>query len=161
MIEFRKEGRADLGDQYFVLLKELHSNHLADTTFIIYGHDANEAPHLFEVNSGVIANRLQMQYVAIGTGSSMANSALRLKPMDHTLPSTVYRLLAAKFSAETATGIGRSTTLTVKVKGKRDQPIFVNTIETIRDVWDKERKKGEPEEALSALEAALSPFTSL
>lgn len=152
-MDFRKEGRADLGDQYFELLRELSEDTLADTTFIVYGNDANYAPHLFEVSPpGTISDRRQLRYAVIGSGIYMANASLRSKPLDFaSLDAITYRLLAAKFSAETATGVGKSTTLSIKAFGQGDEYMSSNTIEKIRDIWDEETKKGEPREALDII----------
>jgi hypothetical protein len=155
---FRTEGRQDLGDHYLEVLKELNAENAADTTFIVYGYDDNNNAQLFEVSATAISDRRILRYAVIGSGYYMASASLRLKPMDFELGPTIYRLLSAKFSAETASGVGKSTTLTIKGRNRADWLLPSTTIERVREVWDAEMRKKEPDDAMSLLNGALSHF---
>ena len=48
-------------------------------------------------------------YAAIGSGTLMALAALNKKPIGPTLADTVYRVVDAKFSSETARDVGKKT----------------------------------------------------
>jgi hypothetical protein len=50
----------------------------------------------------------------------MIETAFRRKPLALDFDSMVYRLLEAKFSAETASGVGRRTTVVFKRPGEHD-----------------------------------------
>jgi hypothetical protein len=147
---------SELGNYYFDLLKELRDETLSDTTFIVYGHDPQGFCHLFEVSPlGQISDRLPLRYAVIGSGYWMATSALQLKPLNFLVGPTIYRLLSAKFSAETATGVGKSTTLTLKSSTAPEVYVQADIIEKIRSVWEKETKKNDPQKAMDALGPVL------
>jgi hypothetical protein len=160
--EFRHEGRSDLGDNYyFELMKELSDESLSETTFIVYGYDEHGVYNLFEVSPpGRISDKRILRYAVIGSGFYMANSSLRMRPLDFGAGQLIYRLLAAKFSAETALGVGKSTTLSLKSRGKNDWFLGPQVIEDIRGVWEKEIKKPEPQEAMEILLPSLKSFAA-
>lgn len=160
MEDFRQNGRNELGDTFFEITQELNKETLGDTAFIVYGFDKHGAGHLFEVSSSGISDRRIGRYAVIGSGSYLASSSLQLKPMDFEFKTTVYRLLAAKFTAEMASSVGKSTTLTIKRLGDPDRPMFVNSLEKVRDVWSNEMKKPEPKEALDAI-AGIASFVDI
>ena len=156
--EFRRDGRNDLGDHFFDLCRILDSSDLA-TSFIVYGYDNQAAAHLFEVSStGEITDRRILRYAVIGSGYSMAAASLRRKKMTFEFKFTIYRLLEAKFSAETASGVGRSTTMTIKRRGRFDSGPPHKFLEQIRTIWETEMLKGDPQEAIASA-ATMHPQT--
>jgi hypothetical protein len=100
-----------------------------------------------------------LRYAVIGSGYYMASASLRRKRMTGELEATIYRLLEAKFSAETATGVGRGTTLvTFNADGKfgmlnRDQ------VKAIRDIWENTLKEPTPEAAYEIISKSLAVST--
>jgi hypothetical protein len=113
--QFRKEGRADLGDDQFRdLCAELARFDLGGTSFLLFGHEDRLRPRLFEIcDPGRSVDLNMLGYGVIGSGYDMARASLRRRAFIG-LEDTVYRLLEAKFSAETATGVGKTTTVLLR-----------------------------------------------
>lgn len=103
------------------------------------GFDDKRKPHLF-----VISGRGKIQYcdtpgfAAIGSGGWAAHVALASYPYTTYLKRSVavYCLLAAKFAAESAEGVGRETMLQVLEPGEPLSSFLQdNTIDGIREKW--------------------------
>lgn len=151
MAAFRSHGRDELGDHFFTLCQELDKAELG-VDFIVYGYETYESGAydscLFEVNGhGQIVDRLALRYAVVGSGYWMASASLRRKPLSIDFKSMVYRLLEAKFSAETATGVGKPTTVIVKRPNESDFKMSDDSIATLRQVWEAKMREPEPSEA--------------
>ena len=146
--QFRQEGRADLGDHYFELCRELDKADVG-VGFIVYGYNTFRAPQLFEVDGqGRITDRMAIRYAVIGSGYSIASTSLKLKPLAADFDSMVYRVLEAKFYSETgASGIGRPTTVTFKMPDQHDFMMGPGDIEKIRNIWEQQKRLPESPEA--------------
>jgi hypothetical protein len=152
---FRKEGRADLGDDQFRdLCAELSRFDLAGTSFLLYGHEDRLRPRLFEIcDPGKPVDLNMLGHGVIGSGYDMARASLRRRPFMG-LEDTIYRLLEAKFSAETATGVGRTTTLLLRNKEGVVELLPNEVVEKIRSIWEESRKQPNPPEAIKLIEAS-------
>jgi hypothetical protein len=155
--QFRKEGRIDLGDDQFRdLCRELSNFDLGGTSFLLYGHEERVRPQLFEVcDPGKIMDHNTLRYGVIGSGYDMARASLRRAPFLE-LEDTIYRLLEAKFSAETATGVGRTTTLLLRNKYGIVRFLAREHVEKIREIWDAARKQPNPPEAISMIKHSVA-----
>ncbi|MBX9829688.1 MAG: hypothetical protein K2Y27_32440 [Xanthobacteraceae bacterium] len=149
--QFRKEGRADLGDQFYELCRDLEKFDLG-VQFLVYGYDSNKAPTIFEVsNPGYITDHDVLDYAVIGSGYYMATASLRRRPLKYHLESTIYRLLEAKFSAETASGVGKATTLLLMSSGGALSLVDDPSVERIRRIWSSAVNAPDPEDALDII----------
>lgn len=109
---FRRQGQDELGTHFFELCRELDAAELG-VEFIVYGYNQWQVPQLFEVSgTGQVIDRMALRYAVVGSGHWMASASLKRKPLAIDFDSMVYRLLEAKFSAETASGVGKPTTVT-------------------------------------------------
>lgn len=142
---------SDFGQKFYEICEAVDKYTLG-IDLLGYGFDANGFPHIFDVlNPGIATNHDLLGYAVIGSGSYMATAALRRKKMPYHRNSVIYRLLEAKFSAETASGVGDSTTLfTMSPEGK-DNSIGYGSIGKIRDVWKALLELPEPKEALDII----------
>lgn len=150
--QFRREGRSDLGENFSFLCRELDQFELP-VQFLVYGYDRSAQPHIFEVNSpGSVTEHNLLGYAVIGSGFHMAMASLRRKPLRGSLESTIYRLLEAKFSTETATGVGKATTvLTMNSLG--DFSISdPKMIDPIREVWQRTVNEPDPEDGIDMVD---------
>jgi len=150
--QFRREGRADLGENFSFLCKELDRFELP-VQFLVYGYDRSAQPHIFEVSSpGFVSEQNLLGYAVIGSGYHMAMASLRRKPLRGSLESTIYRLLKAKFSTETATGVGMTTNvLTMNSLG--DFAIAdPKMIDPIREVWRRTVNEPDPDDGIDLIE---------
>jgi hypothetical protein len=147
MNQFRTEGQNDLGDIYYEKCRELDRFDIG-VQFLVYGYDSIGA-HLFEVDSsGHVSDRRQLGYGVIGSGYHMASASMRRKPLYFSFESTIYRLLEAKFSAETASGVGKTTTVMFQDRNGRGT-IGVEAIDKLRSIWEETIKCGDPPEVAS------------
>src|SRR5258708_37898317 len=75
--QFRKEGRNDLGDDFFNLCRELDKFDLGGLQFIVAGYDDGKISKIFEITgAGIITDRNLERYAVIGSGYWMASAAL-------------------------------------------------------------------------------------
>lgn len=82
----------------------------------------------------------------------MAMASLNLRPINHLSDAGLsYRACEAKFSAETAGGVGRSTTGYLINRDGISSPIMPSTLDKFRGVWEKWRMQHPPQEALSLI----------
>ena len=146
---FRSQGKEQLGDHFYELLRELDKFE-SGVELIVYGYDQDMQPRLFEVNqNGEIIDQMIKRYAIIGSGWSMASGALTIKPLSTIdFDSMMYRVLEAKFCSETAAGVGRTTTVTIKRQNQPDFRLTQEQIQKMRDIWERECRIPAPTEAL-------------
>jgi hypothetical protein len=151
--DFRKNGLAELGERNFAsLLAQLHEFDLG-ISVIVFGHDEIGA-HVFQIaNPGVVIDNDILGISVIGSGRFIAMGSLMargaIKPSD--LPTTIYRLLEAKFSAESASGVGRGTTCFTHHKDDILGALPAGHIEKVREIWQAQQKLPLPSDALSII----------
>jgi hypothetical protein len=92
------------------------------------------------------------RYAVIGSGVYMARAALSRKSISPNLNTVIYRVLGAKFSAETAAGVGKSTTVILLNSIGEDASMTKGVIDKVRDAWEKEISAPDPREALEAID---------
>jgi 20S proteasome alpha/beta subunit len=150
--DFKREGRQELGDRIFdQYMHDMAEFHI-DVSMLVFGYDDREA-HLFEVVApGKVIDGNVLGYGVIGSGYSMAIGSLRRKRLTRDISETIYRLLEAKFSAETASGVGRTTILMVmNADGDTDQ-LEIREIDQIRKAWEATLAQPEPKDAMDAID---------
>jgi 20S proteasome alpha/beta subunit len=119
-----------------------------------YGFNKFGNGFIFEVaNPGKVILHNLRGYAAIGSGSLMALAALNRRPKTNRLPETIYRLLDAKFSSETARDVGKTTHVVDLHCDGTFNFLKRSAIEKIREVWLEEQKQPDPSEAMDIIEA--------
>ena len=81
----------------------------------------------------------------------MAMASLRRRHLTGNLEETIYRVLEAKFSAETASGVGKNTLLVTIDKNGNIGTMDMNEIETIRKIWEKTLLQSDPRDAIEII----------
>jgi hypothetical protein len=148
--EFRQTGFAEMGkDLYHQYSMELAKFDLG-LELLVYGFDENGHRTIFEVaNPGKIINHSLRGYSVVGSGSLMALAALNKKPLGPTLPDTIYRLLDAKFSSETARG-KKTHIISLGVDGTNG--FFADTeVQGIQEIWSKDLERPHPASAIDLI----------
>jgi 20S proteasome alpha/beta subunit len=150
--EFRRDGFNQMGkDLYHEYAYKLARFDLG-LELLVYGFGEGGKPHIFEVlNPGKVIDHDIQQYAAIGSGCTMAYAALSRKKLIPGLEETIYRLLDAKFSSETASRVGRKThVITMNRDGKVGmmRPEHINQV---RAIWDKIMAQNEPADAVDVI----------
>jgi hypothetical protein len=147
--EFRKFGYAEMGkDLYHQYSMDLAKFDLG-LEILVYGFDEAGTRTVFEVaNPGKIINHTMRRYAAIGSGTLMALAALNKKPLGPTLADTIYRVLDAKFSSETARDVGKKThVITLNSEGKSGF-LLDDQLEKLHSIWEVDLARPHPEEAI-------------
>ena len=136
---FRADGHNDLGHHFDDLCIEL-ARYDIGASFLLFGHDTQRKATLFGIEGpGRVIDHNLLQYAVIGSGQAMAMASLRWPPkINFLLGDTLYRALEAKFSAETATGVGRTTTAILRNADGSVQILSREEVEDIRAIWKRE-----------------------
>jgi 20S proteasome alpha/beta subunit len=158
--DFRENGLAQLGaDSFNFYLDRLREFDLG-IQLLCFGFDPSGEPHIFTVaNPGVITNHNLLRYAVIGSGDLMALAALRRKKLPYNNEALVYRLLDAKFSAETASGVGTSTSLLTMGPDGKSRSMGYDAIDKIKAIWTAKLKEPEPADALDIIIPYTDPLS--
>ena len=111
--------------------------------FLVFGLDNQGSPHIFGVdNPGIITPHDLTGYAVIGSGYWMAMGALAARSLfDLPMEELVYRLCDAKFTSETAHGVGRETTLMVLYRNGLESGTDPGLVDRLRTDWELKRKE--------------------
>jgi hypothetical protein len=139
--QFRREAYRALGDTEFTKLNNSVRVYDLGLQFLVFGLDYGSA-YIFEVgNPGLITSHDMTGYAVIGSGYYMAMGALAARPLSSgSVEELVYRLCEAKFTSETAHGVGRETTLTVLNRNGYESGVQPGLVENLRQQWEMQRK---------------------
>lgn len=110
--DFMENGREQFGDQLFGNMADRVDTYDLGISLMAYGFDTLRSPHIFIVsNPGIVRDCDYLRYGVIGSGRAMASASMRRSSIAGEFSYVGYRVLEAKFSAETASGVGKSTFL--------------------------------------------------
>lgn len=156
--QFRKSGKRQFGDDFEKINKPIREFSLS-TSFLVCGVDNSNFPHIFSLRSDVLIGNAwvpsggnveihdPLGHAAIGTGATMALGALGATDLSIlSVENLVYRVAAAKFVAETAQGVGKSTIIVLWRKGF-EHPCFLPVQNPLRQAYDRAAASPAPEEA--------------
>lgn len=150
--DFRKKGFVELGKDLYGDYADKLAKFDLGLELLVYGYGTDGTRHLFEIaNPGKVITHNLRGFAAIGSGSWMALAALNRKPIITSLPYTIYRLLDAKFSSETASGVGRKTHVIIMSSEGKFGAVGQAEIEQIRDIWEETLNQPEPEKAIDLI----------
>lgn len=151
--EFRKNGLNELGPEVFHELNNELLKFDVGMQLLCHGFASNGYPYIFQIdNPGRVIDENIFRYSVIGSGYWMASASLRRRPLTGDLADTIYRLLEAKFSAETASGVGRATTVLTFAPNRRFGTMKPGDVDKIRAVWEETLKQPEPRAAIDIIE---------
>jgi hypothetical protein len=154
--EFMQNGLSQLGPDIFSRYIAHIENFDFQLDLIICGFEGI-VPYIFTVEPpGILKDRGVEGIAVIGSGSLMARAVLHRKNNFTDLQSTIYRLLDAKFSAETAAGVGRSTSI---ITLRADGHVGMMTppqIDAVRKIWNEAVSAPDPKEAIDLINGSLS-----
>ena len=154
--EFRTTAQSQLGRKLSWSLARKIDGASLNTAFLVYGFDSErKSTHHFEVvNPGYATSLDHIGYYAIGSGCRMAMNSLHLRP-PHNLTNAglIYRLCEAKFSAETADGVGQTTTVFMVGRGDPAATFLSRgTINKFREAWERWRIEPPSDEVLKLIQ---------
>jgi hypothetical protein len=152
--EFVNSGPSKIGNSLYNSLSKKIEKLNFNIQFIVYGFDKTKhnRPYMFEVNTPGVDELINTSYFAVGSGTHMAMASLNLRPTIGLSPKTlVYRVCEAKFSAETADGVGKATSVHIMNKDGHSELLPQTTINKFREIWENWRTQDAPQEALDLL----------
>jgi hypothetical protein len=152
--DFRLVGLSQFGDQKFQEICDTIDKFDLGIQLLAYGFDQEKKPHLFQVdNPGQIIDNDLLGYAVIGSGFYMASASLHRKRMPYHLAPLIYRVLEAKFSAETAPGVGKRTALFWMGDDGESGSMGYGSIDKIRGIWEETLNAPEPQAAIDIITA--------
>lgn len=160
--EFKEHGSTRLDQRDFQVLTERIRGFDLEVEMLLGGFDKQNAPHIFTVgNPGTVSYYDKLGFWAIGTGQPNALASLfasGYKPL-MSLEESIAHVLSAKFSAESAQGVGKSTFLLVY--DNKDQMHFLpDSVEAkIKREWAKLPRI--PRKSIPAIKEALREARSV
>jgi hypothetical protein len=153
MAEFRREGLANLGSELFTRLAYEIEQVSLDLTFLVYGFEGTEnpQPHIFSINGNGEVSYFDIGgFWAIGSGQTSALGTLfgtRSSVTYKELPDALYLLAKAKFSAESALGVGKETTALILQSDSERYLVHAPEMQKIKAVWEAARGPDVPDAA--------------
>jgi hypothetical protein len=146
MESFLAEGKNQLTEESFESFRDRIEQIKLGCEIMAYGFDPKGAPHILVLKDpGTVdfCGPNTSSFKAIGTGGYRAESTLYFHKVSWTMHETlaVYHVCEAKFMAESALGVGKSTVgMILQSEGGL---VFLNSkaIDKIRSLWEK---KGKP-----------------
>lgn len=152
LADFKVRGQADLGPVYFELMRDL-SKHSINVELIIMGYNKQNQARMYGIDADARHTDYNLTKTAvIGSGYWTAQASLTRRPMNYYLYPTIYRLLEAKFCAESGT-VGKRTTAILFGRDKIPAILKTEEIEEIRNAYDKTVTVDDPQEAMDFIEA--------
>lgn len=148
--QFRSEGPALPTRDFSRILKCLDRFNLG-VQLLLCGIDPRQSTsHIIEIeNPGIESDHSLAGYWAIGSGTHMATASLTGRPLDQfSVETLVYRLCEAKFCAETASGVGKSTNVLLIDDAGSHRHLPTSSVRKIREIWESARASPGPPEAL-------------
>ena len=152
------QGRKLLGEQVYQDLYNKIEGIECGCEFLVAGFDDSSIAEIFQVHgNGMTSRQTRTSFAAIGSGLHHALSSLTFNAYspESTSEEAAYLVSQAKFMAESAPGVGRTTLI---MYFKLEGSMGVKTDEgcaSIRDFWEKEIKiTGVPDKALKVMRDA-------
>lgn len=149
MEKFRDDGLRMFGSDVFNRIGRQIEDVSLGVDFLVCGFDGAGEPHLFTVGSpGIIKVYDQIGFWAVGSGQQSALSSLFFSGYNRSkdLNEAIYRVCEAKFMAESASGVGASTF--VSVRSFPDVIAYIPNgaplAKDIRKAWEREGRPRMP-----------------
>lgn len=125
--------------EFFERVREKVRDEESEWNLLFAGFDRKGSAHLFTISEhGKISYCDKPGYAAIGSGAWRALLALSTYDFKGSLPlsEAIFGIMAAKFAAESADGVGEETILTMLESGQDSSPIFDSyQVGKLRGMW--------------------------
>jgi hypothetical protein len=166
---FRQIGFHELGEAEFARLSQKIETFDPEISFLVYGFDQDVAhqAHIFEVNTpndgrDLITDDDIQGFGVIGSGLWPALGVLKSRSVGglHEADEVAYALCEAKFAAESASGVGKATTIMAFSRSGKNVQFTPAEIEQIRGIWEETRKQIVPDDASTLLLNKLNKLIS-
>jgi hypothetical protein len=137
------------------LLEQTHT----DVSLLIAGYDERGDGHIYEASCWGVVKEQPLEFHAIGSGRSTALGTLYPVPdfaRSEDFMEVIYRLCAAKFSAESTPTVGTNTFLFARARGGGEISVMSpENINGLRQIWRSEGQPPIPDSAIQLLKEHL------
>lgn len=151
LAEFREKGCSTFGDgQAAVIANQIEevAQRFEDRILVVGWGAAEKGIYIHEENKDGSVSHAYVGYAAIGSGASAAMAQLLMlkQARSCSLTDTLYAVATAKFTAESASGVGKHTTLWIGWKRRESDDVnrpagrFVQLAEldVLRALWEQQ-----------------------
>jgi hypothetical protein len=138
---FRRDAKAQLTDQAYARMLDQVRAYDLDLSFLVSGFDGSGHSHIFTVsNPGKCDYYDKLAFWAIGSGQHQAIASMFANRYSkyNSLEECAAKVLAAKLTAETASGVGKTTWLMVHLADPPNKAIHISqeTMNDFRKEWN-------------------------
>jgi hypothetical protein len=143
--QFLRTGPELYGRDFPKLRKKIDQFDL-EVEFLVYGFDLSPKPWMFIIkNPGTVEHYTDIGRWAIGTGAHTAYTSLgSIGSVDGLTglrtADLIYRVCEAKFLAESASDVGRTTNISVLSRDGTERFVLNDTLSKIRNAWNETRE---------------------
>lgn len=157
LTDLRRDGKSQLPERTFERLLESIGAASLDLTLLVAGFDES-GPHIFTVSSpGIPEFHDATGFWAIGSGQFQALSMLFTGySISLTAGEAFYRVMEAKFTAESAPGVGKETVPIIMVKTGHAVSVTFDTVDSIRTQWEKFQRERIPKNVQSIVQSGIN-----
>lgn len=149
---FLRDGYRALGPESFADVRKQYETVKLDCEFMVCGFDFDHEAHIFTVSDpGISKDRSMTGFWAIGSGEYMALASLMARRQlipTQSIEKTAYYVCEAKFMAEVASDVGKTTMLLAHKSPPNGQDevrfLVAQHLAPLKEAWEKEVKGREP-----------------
>lgn len=158
METFRSKGAQIFTSDVFGTLCDQIAQQKLSCTLLVYGFDNAGEPHIFTVSSPGTEDIFdEAGFWAIGNGAESALGLLffRNQRKNFDLARTIYHVLEAKYMAESAAEVGRSTHVFFQKKDHQSVEYWTDLEREIRRAWNREGRPRIPNGVLQTIRRSI------
>jgi len=160
---FLQNGYGALGPESFADIRKQYESVKLDCEFMVCGFDSGHEAHIFTVSDpGTSKDRSTIGYWAIGSGEYMALASLMAREQHiptRSIEKTAYYVCEAKFMAELAGGVGKTTVLLAQKSPPNGQDagslLIAQYLAPGKEAWQKEVRGKEPTDIENTMRSLL------
>jgi len=165
LAEFYERGLANLGEKGFTQITDKIAEFDLGLEFLVFGFspDTGAKSHIFDVvNPGFHRDWDLEGFGIIGSGWRLALGSITSRHQGDFLEveDAVYRLCEAKFTAESAPGVGVATTVFILRYDGQVKALPRKDIQLLRETWDQSRRAPIPANVTKIVRESLGDFVS-
>jgi hypothetical protein len=162
MEDFLANGHNIFSDSEFSVIQQGIEMSRLECELLICGFYRGFRPHIFSVvDPGIVEDHDGIGFWIIGSGSNLALASLALRKHSPALPteSTVFHVCEAKFAAESAIGIGKTTAAVLMTKQGDDTRVGLlgdDVMSAVRLEYERIHRPQSPTAVLPAIRGWLA-----
>jgi hypothetical protein len=154
--DFSANSHAKLGSKVTERLSNKIDAFELGMELLVFGFNEGGAARFLQITDHDIADQSVVNAWAVGTGFYLAMASLNVREIqEQSIHALVYRACEAKFCAEYADAVGKTTSVCIWYPSGRFSILAPNAIAKLRDMWEAARKSPIPPGASTVIDKAL------